>query len=570
MRRIHGFFLILGVFIALMANAAIDDPATEVARVNAAKRMMTTLAWGQAYIGFAKEALTTKQMKDAISAEYAKWAVDQLTPEEVVNRLAPIYAKYLTVGEINEFERFFSTAPGDKVWPSARALILDGRRFVYPSLSQDERRKVDAFAAPGGVWWTLMNYGKPINADVSRMAHEWGREVGKQRYEDISQEFLGNLSHAATGSAAAAATISSTANMPPDKALVQQFYRVILGANAKNSQLTANYSAALQSIHIETILFPANLVSRAGIAESRDKLTRYEAEFSKVQRGLEQVSDEMITSLHQLNGPPALRDQLLKNAEAGAAARYELSMRFAENQRKEIALIRQILDLVDRRFGQIAVKDKQLLINDPEDLRQYNDLFSSLQEEIKREEALRVEENESRARALKTIADANGKLLSASSSNPTAKSASTLQTFSSQPLPALKTTVLQGDLLTGPANYLPPSDTKLIDSGPLRPVYPRESIIRGEEGVVMVGFSVLDDRQIIDIEVKRSSGYPRLDAAALAALKAWTNWGRLVQRTGKSMQRYALPIRFQLMDNNSAGESKGTSSVEGHSGAVRP
>jgi TonB family protein len=46
-------------------------------------------------------------------------------------------------------------------------------------------------------------------------------------------------------------------------------------------------------------------------------------------------------------------------------------------------------------------------------------------------------------------------------------------------------------------------------------VYPAESFRAGEQGITWVGYTTGDDGSVLTVEVARSSGYPRLDAAAL-------------------------------------------------------
>ncbi len=55
----------------------------------------------------------------------------------------------------------------------------------------------------------------------------------------------------------------------------------------------------------------------------------------------------------------------------------------------------------------------------------------------------------------------------------------------------------------------------------IEPRYPRESLAAGERGVVKIWFRVADDGRVLDAGVYRSSGFPRLDAAALEAAHRW-------------------------------------------------
>jgi TonB family protein len=54
-----------------------------------------------------------------------------------------------------------------------------------------------------------------------------------------------------------------------------------------------------------------------------------------------------------------------------------------------------------------------------------------------------------------------------------------------------------------------------------KPVYPRQSIAKNQEGKVLVDARVDAWGQVIDLEVYKSSGYPLLDRAAIKSVKHW-------------------------------------------------
>lgn len=60
------------------------------------------------------------------------------------------------------------------------------------------------------------------------------------------------------------------------------------------------------------------------------------------------------------------------------------------------------------------------------------------------------------------------------------------------------------------------------------PVYPEISQKLGEEGTVELRLEIRSDGEVLKIEVSRSSGYRRLDQAALEAARTW----RFNPRTG--------------------------------------
>jgi protein TonB len=80
------------------------------------------------------------------------------------------------------------------------------------------------------------------------------------------------------------------------------------------------------------------------------------------------------------------------------------------------------------------------------------------------------------------------------------------------------------------------------------PVYPPDARRRGEQGTVMMRVLVGADGAVVRAEISRSSGYRRLDDAALAAVrKRW----RFVaaRRDGRAVESWVIvPIRFALTE----------------------
>lgn len=77
-----------------------------------------------------------------------------------------------------------------------------------------------------------------------------------------------------------------------------------------------------------------------------------------------------------------------------------------------------------------------------------------------------------------------------------------------------------------------------------KPEYPKMSQRLGEQGTVMLAVLVKSDGSAGDVEVKSSSGFPRLDRAAIDAVKSWhfnpaTVDGKPVDKT------YDVPITFK-------------------------
>lgn len=101
-----------------------------------------------------------------------------------------------------------------------------------------------------------------------------------------------------------------------------------------------------------------------------------------------------------------------------------------------------------------------------------------------------------------------------------------------------------------PQTITPPEATQLQadPNHPLvPPIYPPPSIRRNEEGVVTLLIYVLADGRVGDVRLKRSSGFPRLDEAAMTAarrdwrFKAATQGGAATAAWGQ----YAVTFELQ-------------------------
>lgn len=77
------------------------------------------------------------------------------------------------------------------------------------------------------------------------------------------------------------------------------------------------------------------------------------------------------------------------------------------------------------------------------------------------------------------------------------------------------------------------------------PTYPLESRRNMEEGTVTLGLLVGTDGRVAEISVANSSGYPRLDKAALEAVRKW-RWTPMMRGGEAVMLRGFLKIPFGL------------------------
>lgn len=95
------------------------------------------------------------------------------------------------------------------------------------------------------------------------------------------------------------------------------------------------------------------------------------------------------------------------------------------------------------------------------------------------------------------------------------------------------------------AVVLPPTIGDAAHLNNPAPRYPRLSKRLREEGLVILELLVLADGSVTEVKIKTSSGYIRLDKAALEAVKKWRY--RPATRNGLvTAYRYQQPIEFSM------------------------
>jgi len=118
------------------------------------------------------------------------------------------------------------------------------------------------------------------------------------------------------------------------------------------------------------------------------------------------------------------------------------------------------------------------------------------------------------------------------------------------PAPPMQTSVAPAAPAAAPAPPAPPApivppDMNAATLGNPAPDYPIDSRRRREQGVVRLRVTIAPDGSVRAIEVARSSGFDRLDQAALAAVRRWhfrpgTQAGVPVEAVGT----LAIPFRL--------------------------
>ena len=134
-------------------------------------------------------------------------------------------------------------------------------------------------------------------------------------------------------------------------------------------------------------------------------------------------------------------------------------------------------------------------------------------------------------------------LVPASSTSPSESFLSTSATPASSSVAAARATTGSAHPAPSAVVVLPSSDADYLNNPP--PIYPRMSRRMGEQGTVLVRVFISTEGRAEKAEIRTSSGYVRLDEAALETVQRW----RFVpgKRAGQpEAMWFNVPIRFVL------------------------
>lgn len=390
----HFTRLLLSLCLALCAATVSADPIDR-SRLDAARRFVLALGLGDLFIESFNRNYATQAENDPAKADEMRWILKKLTVTDAVDRLAPIYAEHLTAKQADELRNYYLSGPGRKVWQTYLNAIFTHVPFVPPQLTPEETGLANTFVATNAAFHTLNAAQPAINIKIERVIMAWMQEIILARQSNANRQIADVLDPASADSKA-------TDNTPLTGPMAE-LLDIMRSYNERNQKSVKQFEAGVESIDLSTILKPASLTSRQGIADGRNKVDRYEALFDQRWREYNAGTDELMRSLRNIQIDQSMRDAFLFGAEKGLSRTYELALRMQENQRKLIAIFREMLTLADEKFGKIKAEDKRLIFDTAADMQTYNTLYERLQKEAAIETKINEEEQQSRESGLRML-----------------------------------------------------------------------------------------------------------------------------------------------------------------------
>jgi len=397
--------------------SAVADDGADGGRLRAVKQMLTKLDFGAAYIEVETNKFIDSRMTSPRLSKDLDWLGKQLSPSEAVDRCAPVYAEYLSAAEADELRQFFASPLGNKIWTVLLEQTLTGKSSLVPPLSGEEKRRADIYVTKSRAWRALNDAKKDIARKIASVSAIWGQELQQRRYAGFARQLADTLDDTAPQSEANETRESRADEHATDQETLPGFFPLIQDINRRTAVILNEFASQTKDIDLASVLAPGTLTSREGIRSARQKLGRYEAEFSKRQREISRLNDEYVRRLHALGGTENTGHPFILAAEKGMENGYADSMRMEENQRRFLGILQKILNFAEERLGAIHVEDQQLAFSDASDLRLYESLRQQIQIEARIEAEIAREQRAIREKAVRELRE-SGAIPDAAKSRP--------------------------------------------------------------------------------------------------------------------------------------------------------
>jgi hypothetical protein len=179
----------------------------------------------------------------------------------------------------------------------------------------------------------------------------------------------------------------------PDKvgiAYVDQVTELVARTGFRNTHGAWRIDAELTAIGVETLVVPANLVTPQGVARGKRVLLQCEEKLDTLMRENAETMQTFVTAFQAIDMPE--KEHILRGLQLGMERHLDWSVRFVENQRAIVDIMRRVLAFAETRMGKMTInKDGALAMEDDADIALFNGLVAEMQREGARAEAVSAE-----------------------------------------------------------------------------------------------------------------------------------------------------------------------------------
>jgi hypothetical protein len=308
-----------------------------------------------------------------------KQVVDDMSVDEFVDFLTPIYAKHIQPDDMRAIMGFFTSAAGK----AAQDLIFlqlqsgaDINKINYSQLTTWQIREINTFAATevGKRWFEGQRNAK---ADIRASVWGWLAALDKKRLKKHSQAFAAELA-----SITSMTDLDLLLSRPIPKFETgyryldrMYFIEVDVARRFKVEDLT--YERVITPLQINQI-FTARYLSAEGTAGGLKRVAVADAALTRYLQHQNAIIDDYRAAYKNVVFPADYQDRIEKKLADTLKSSYARLLDLEETERAVLDLWRKALGFIETRQKDIAYEDDKILFATSEDLQLYRALQSQM------------------------------------------------------------------------------------------------------------------------------------------------------------------------------------------------
>jgi hypothetical protein len=309
---------------------------------------------------------------------YVQYMASHVDNEALARAMAPAYAPHISFATATQLTAAFNTPLARKV--TRLQMERDRSPTTAPGnlLNPKDRSDWNAFYS-GEAARTFIAAHRKADPEMIRLV----RQLIVQQVDQAGMKGLQEIAARAKAWLEAGRVTAPVLFIPEKTGIahVDQFTSLVATSFWRNTNNGWKIDAELKELGFEEVLLPTSLVTPEKVAKGRFVLDEADAKLAILLRENQSNIDAFRVSLAAIDMPN-------KEAVAGIIQRamernVDDTVRYAENQRAMLGIMRRVLAFAESRMGKLTVKNGVLQLPDDADVALYNGLVA----EAKRESA---------------------------------------------------------------------------------------------------------------------------------------------------------------------------------------
>lgn len=356
-------------------------PAPNEAHLAAVREMLDALR----IIDVTLLGMKAAKPKDPGQAEFLAYFLKRVTKEELTARYAPAYARHVSAADAQRIALAFRTPVARRMMQYQIALQAPGKERM-PAPSAAEVKAMRAFEATPEAH-QFADLQRRVTPDATGALGGFITEYHANLYTTGVRAIAARNAERVQSESKAEPVLF----VPPKIGIsyVDAVMELVANSAFRNAHATWRVDHEIDGLGADQIMAPENLVAPEKLSQSRAALDQIEQKVEAFMIEIETNVAQFTEGFKAINMPG--KQEFQRGFQIGLERHVDWSVRFVENQRALVDVMRRTLAFCEARKGQLGLRDGKVLLQSDADVDLYNALVAEIQREVAKGEDIRNE-----------------------------------------------------------------------------------------------------------------------------------------------------------------------------------